>query len=262
MKDPSIVYGIHPLREVIRAGRSLRELYVLVGRRDSKTEALIQAAKGLGAAIHYESRGRLDQLANTGKHQGVVGAVTAQTQFQLEDLLDRTRKSTNEAWPPLFLILDEVEDPNNLGAVIRTAEAAGAHGVIIPERRSAGITPAVVKASAGAVSHLPVVRVGNLRQSIEKMKKTDIWIFGLEAGATTPYWEMDWKVPVAVIAGAEGKGLRPLVREQCDQLTSLPMQGQIGSLNVSVAVGIVLYDIVRQRKNIAKEVVKKPKDRR
>ena len=186
-------------------------------------------------------------MAKTVKHQGVVAIVAAQGAVSLDDLLDRLKTRADPSWPPLLVILDEVEDPHNLGAVIRTAEAAGAHGVIIPERRAAGLTPAVAKTSAGALSHLPVARVGNLGQAMARIKEAGIWVMGLEVHAKMSYWEADWKTPVALVAGAEGKGLRPLVKERCDQLISLPMRGRMDSLNVSVAVGIVLYEIIRQR---------------
>jgi 23S rRNA (guanosine2251-2'-O)-methyltransferase len=173
--------------------------------------------------------------------------MAAQPATTFDDLMDQIKEMADPSWPPLLAVLDGVEDPHNLGAVIRTAEAAGAHGVIIPERRAAGLTSAVAKASAGALSHLPVARVGNLAQAMEKIKEAGIWLFGLDTQAKTAYSEADWKGPVALVAGAEGRGLRPLVKEQCDQLVSLPMRGRVESLNVSVAVGIVLYEIVRQR---------------
>jgi 23S rRNA (guanosine2251-2'-O)-methyltransferase len=247
MKRTIILFGIHPILEAIEAGRRLRQLYVATGRRDARTEDLISAAKRKGASIHYESRDRLDEWAKTEKHQGVVAMVEPRGPVQLETLIDQMKGSRDKPWPPLVVMLDEIEDPNNLGAVIRTAEAAGADGLVIPSRRSAGVTPAVEKASAGAVSHLPVVQVANLRQAMDSLKKGGLWIYGLDAGAGTIYWDVDGKVPVTLVAGAEGKGLRPLVREQCDQLISLPMRGRVASLNVSVSVGIVLYDIVRQR---------------
>ena len=247
MSDKAILYGVHPVREALRAGRALSCLYVLDGRRDSTTEDLILAAKRMGSPVRFESRRRLDELARTEKHQGLVAVVAAREAMSLEDLISRIAGPAGPEWPAALVILDEVEDPQNLGAVIRTSDAAGVHGLIIPERRSAGLTPAVAKASAGALSHLPVVRVPNLRNATDRLKKAGIWIMGLDARAETPYWKIDWRVPVALVAGAEGKGIRPLVREQCDQLASLPMRGKVGSLNVSVSVGIVLYEMVRQR---------------
>ncbi len=247
MKSPTTLYGVHPVREALRAGRAIDRLYLLRGRRDPETEDLTQSAKDGGSSVQYEPRELLDRLAGTTKHQGVVAIVAAQGAVSLDDLLDRLKTRADPSWPPLLVILDEVEDPHNLGAVIRTAEAAGAHGVIIPERRAAGLTPAVAKTSAGALSHLPVARVGNLGQAMARIKDAGIWVMGLEVHAEKPYTEIDWRMPVAIIAGAEGKGLRPLVKERCDQLISLPMRGRMDSLNVSVAVGIVLYEIIRQR---------------
>jgi 23S rRNA (guanosine2251-2'-O)-methyltransferase len=245
MGGRTILYGIHPVREAIRAGRSLSCLYVLDGRRDSAVEDIVRDARRIGSPVRFEPKRRLDELARTDKHQGLVAVVAAQQAVSLEELVERA--GSDAARPPALVILDEVEDPQNLGAVIRTADAAGAHGVIIPERRSAGLTPAVAKASAGALSHLPVVRVPNLRNAIDRLKKAGIWVMGLDVRGEVPYWEVDWRVPVALVAGAEGKGIRPLVREQCDRLVSLPMQGRVESLNVSVSVGVVLYEMVRQR---------------
>jgi 23S rRNA (guanosine2251-2'-O)-methyltransferase len=245
MGGQTILYGLHPVREAIRAGRSLRCLYVLDGRRDSATEDVIQAARRAGSPVRFEPRQRLDDLARTGKHQGLVAVVAAQPSVTLEDLVERC--GADASWPAAIVILDEVADPQNLGAVIRTSDAAGVHGVIIPERRSAGLTPAVAKASAGALSHLPVVRVTNLRNAIDRLKKAGIWVMGLDARGEVPYWKADWRAPVALVAGAEGKGIRPLVRAQCDRLVSLPMRGRVDSLNVSVSVGVVLYEMVRQR---------------
>lgn len=247
MEGPTIIYGFHPVQEALRAGRPIDRLYLLRGRRDPQIDDLTRSAKATGASIHYEERAALDRLAKTVKHQGVVAVVAAQAAVSLDDLLDRLKTRADPSWPPLLIILDEVEDPHNLGAVIRTAEAAGAHGLIIPERRAVGLTPAVAKTSAGALSYLPVARVGNLAQAMAGLKEAGIWLMGLEVHAKRSYWEIDWRMPVALVAGAEGRGLRPLVKEQCDQLISLPMRGRMDSLNVSVAVGIVLYEIIRQR---------------
>lgn len=246
-RNSTILFGLHPVLEALESGRRVRQVYVATGRRDAGTEELMRAARKKGTAVVFEARERLDEWAGTRKHQGVVAVAEPARPVELEDLLAAMKEAADPSWPPLLVILDEVEDPNNLGAVVRTAEAAGANGVVIPMRRAAGLTPAVAKASAGAVSHLPVVRVVNLRQAMEKIKEAGLWIFGLDASAETDYWRADWKVPAALVAGAEGKGLRPIVKEQCDQLVRMPMRGRVASLNVSVSVGIVLYDVVRQR---------------
>jgi 23S rRNA (guanosine2251-2'-O)-methyltransferase len=242
----TILYGIHPIREALRAGRPLARLFLLRGRHDAKINRLVQSVQSMGVSVLMESRPVLDRLAGTDKHQGIVAVMAAQASFALDDLLEGVHPA-DSSWPPLLVVLDQVEDPQNLGAVIRTAEASGVHGMIIPERRSAGLSPSVAKASAGALSHLKVAKVGNLKQAMDQLKKAGLWLLGLDVGAPKTYWEVDWRVPVALIAGSEDKGLRPLIRDSCDELVSLPMRGQVGSLNVSVAVGVVLYEIIRQR---------------
>ncbi len=240
----SLIYGIHPVIELLRSGRPIDRLHLLRGRRDIRMAEVIRSAEEAGVGIQYEERGQLDRLAGTPKHQGVVAVIGVQSYLTLDALVDRVRSAGR---PPFLVMLDEVEDPHNLGAVIRTAEAAGAQGVIIPERRAVGLTPVVIKASAGATSHLPVARVGNLVQAIDQLKTEKMWVIGLDAGATTLYTAMDWTVPVVLVAGSEGTGLRSLVQRHCDQLTSIPLLGKVDSLNVSVAVGVVLYEVVRQR---------------
>jgi 23S rRNA (guanosine2251-2'-O)-methyltransferase len=241
---PRIIYGIHPVLEQLRAGRTVERLYLLRGRRDRRMAEVEKAASKAGAALRYEDRLQLDRMAGTTHHQGVVAMVGEQGYVELEALLERSKAGSHA---PLLVLLDEVEDPHNVGAIIRTAEAAGAQGILIPARRSAGLTPTVVKASAGAVAHLPVARVGNVAQTIDALKTARIWVTGLTAEAPTVYTAVDWTVPSVLVAGAEGKGLRQLVKERCDQLASIPLLGRVDSLNVSVAVGVVLYEIVRQR---------------
>ncbi len=238
------IYGIHPVDERLRAGQPVDRLYLLRGRRDDRIDELARTAAAAGCVIRYEAREQLDRLAGTTKHQGVVAMIGTQSYLTLEQFLPRLE---GRPQPPCLVMLDEVEDPHNLGAVIRTAEAAGAQGVLIPGRRAVGLTPAVVKASAGAVAHLPVVRVGNLVQAMELLKAARFWLIGLDAGAPAAYTAIDWTVPVVIVAGSEGKGLRPLVKEHCDQVAAIPLQGRVSSLNVSVAVGVVLYEVVRQR---------------
>jgi 23S rRNA (guanosine2251-2'-O)-methyltransferase len=238
------IYGLHPIQERLRAGLPIDRLYVLRGRRDREIDDLARAVSAAGAAVRYEVREQLDRVAGTTKHQGVIAMIGEESYLTLERLLAQI---AGRAKPACLVILDEVEDPQNLGAVIRTAEAAGAQGVLIPERRAAGLTPAAVKASAGAAAHLPVVRVGNLVQAMEALKAAKFWLTGLDAAAATRYTAVDWTVPSVIVAGSEGKGLRPLVRQHCDQVAAIPLLGSVGSLNVSVAVGVVLYEVVRQR---------------
>ena len=246
MNGQTIVFGVHPVREALKSGRPVTRLHLLQGRRDPKIEDLIRSARQIGALVHYDSRPALDRLAGTPKHQGVIAITTAHGSVSLDHFLT-VIETADSRWPPLFVVLDQVQDPHNLGAVIRTAEASGVHGVIIPKRRSANLTPAVAKVSAGALSHLPIARVDNLRQAMDRLKEAGVWFFGLDANAQKTHWEIDWRLPVALVAGAEDRGLRTLIRDCCHELISLPMRGQVGSLNVSVAIGAVLYEIVRQR---------------
>ena len=239
-----LIYGVHPVQEHLRAGHPVERLYLLKGRRDQRTGELEKAAVEAGAVVRFEDRLQLDRMAGTTHHQGVLAMVGERGYAALESLIARAKAGSK---PPLLVLLDEVEDPHNVGAIIRTAEAAGANGLLIPSRRSAGLTPAVVKASAGAVAHLPVARVGNVAQTIDALKAARLWVTGLTAEAPTGYTKIDWTVPSVLVAGGEGKGLRQLVKERCDQLASIPLLGRVDSLNVSVAVGVVLYEIVRQR---------------
>jgi 23S rRNA (guanosine2251-2'-O)-methyltransferase len=247
VSDATLLYGFHPVREALLAGRPIDRLYLLRGRFDSRMEDLIQSARKSGASVQFQPRVFLDRLAKTEKHQGLVAVLAAQAAVSVRDLLNGLKRASDPAWPPLLVLLDEVEDPRNLGAVVRTAEAAGAHGLIIPERRAAGLTPTVAKASAGATALLPVARVVNLGRAMEEVKEAGLWVFGLDTEGKEVYWEADFRQPVALIAGAEGKGLRQKVKEACDHLVRIPMRGRVGSLNVSAAMAVVLYEVVRQR---------------
>ena len=205
---------------------------------------IVSLAKRNGVPVRFEDRAQLDRAAGTRDHQGVVALVAARSSMSLEDVL--AQKGTKSA-PGLLVILDGVEDPQNLGAIIRTALAAGADGVIIPERRAAGLTEAAARASAGAVAHLPVARVKNIARTMEELKESGYWIVGLDERADRRHTEVDLAGPIALVLGGEGKGLHELVRERCDFLVSIPTTGPVGSLNVSVAAGVALFEVVRQR---------------
>lgn len=246
MLNPIFFYGVQPVKEALRAAQPISRIYLLAGRHDRAIGEIIRLAKASGIPFQYESRPRLDQLTKNKNHQGIIAVSEKEKPAGFEDLLADSR-SGDPGWPALFVVLDQVEDPHNLGAVIRTSEAAGAHGVIIPSRRAAGFSPVVAKVSAGALSYLPVSRVGNLRQALDRMKKEGVWLVGMAAESPKLYWELDFTAPVAIIAGAEGTGLRPIIRQCCDEMVKLPMRGKVGSLNVSVSVGLVLYEVLRQR---------------
>lgn len=244
-ESKEVVYGVHPVLELLRAGeRPLDKLYVLKGRGGGQVDEIIRLARAQGVTLHFESRAALDRLATHEKHQGVVALIAAKAYDSPEDIKKIARERNQ---PLLALLLDGVEDPRNLGAIIRTADAVGVHGIILPRHRSVGLTGSVVKASAGAVEHLAVARVINLTSAVEDLKEEGLWIIGLEPTASQAYTELDYKGPVGIVVGGEAKGIRQGLLKHCDYLVSIPMKGRVESLNVSVAVGILLYEILRQR---------------
>jgi 23S rRNA (guanosine2251-2'-O)-methyltransferase len=247
--EEAVIYGINPVLEALRAKR-LNKVFLAPGRGGQEVDEIRANARQQRATVQTVPREVLDRMAKTAKHQGVVGLLSAQSYADLDEILDGVRRCGE---PPFLLILDEVEDPRNLGAIIRTADAVGAHGVIIPERRAAGLTGVVSKASAGAVVHVPVARVVNVSATLDRLKKENIWTVGIETGAPTSYLDYDFADPVAIVVGAEGKGVHQKVLEHCDQVVSLPMKGHVSSLNVSVAVGVIVYEVLRQRQEKLKK---------
>lgn len=242
--------GIHAVREALEAGSSFDRILIAKGRQDSRVEEIVQLARERGVAVRFEDRGQLDRVANTRDHQGVVAIAAARAATTLEDILERANQSKGQTG--LIVLLDGVEDPHNLGAVIRTALAAGAHGVIIPERRAAGLTDTVARASAGALAHLPVAKVTNLARSMEELKEAGYWLVGLDEEGQKSYTEVDYSSPTGIVMGSEGKGLHELTRKRCDFVVSLPTTGPVKSLNVSVATGVVLFEALRQRQHAKK----------
>jgi 23S rRNA (guanosine2251-2'-O)-methyltransferase len=234
-----IIYGINPVLEAIKAKRA-KEIWV-AQRADDRLQSLLEDAAAHGVRVRFVTRDELDQAAKRGAHQGVVAEVERRTEATLEDL------AQTKDGPPLIVVLDEVEDPQNVGAILRTVDASGASGVVRQTRRAAPLDGAAAKASAGAVNHVPVADVVNIARSLEDLKKAGVWTVGLDADAKMAYYEWDLTLPTAIVVGAEGHGLRRLVRERCDQVVSIPMLGHVGSLNVSVATAVVLYEAVRQR---------------
>ena len=239
-----LIEGRNAVLEALRAGRTVDKVYLASGSTDRALDRIAALAKQAGAVVVSADRRKLDAMSATGTHQGVIAAVAAHTYCTLEALLD-TAKQRNEA--PLLVLCDELADPHNLGAIIRTAECAGAHGVIIPKRRSAGLTAVVAKTSAGAVSHLPVARVANLPSLLQRLKEEGLWIFGSAADGTTSLYAADLKGPAALVIGSEGSGMSRLVSETCDFLVRIPMRGKLNSLNASAAAAILLYEALRQR---------------
>jgi 23S rRNA (guanosine2251-2'-O)-methyltransferase len=241
--QPEVLYGLHAIREALRAGtRPLQRL--LVHRTDRQFAEIVQQAKAKGVPVHIEPPPALDRLVPQGKHQGVIAFVAAKAYSSTEAILDHARRKGE---PPFLVILDGIEDPHNLGAVLRTAEAAGAHGIFIPERRAAGLTSVVAKVSAGALDHVLVARVVNLSRLIEELKEAGVWIYGVEASAPARLTAVDMTGPIAFVFGGEGGGIRRGIRQACDGLIHIPMKGKVESLNVSAAVAVTLYEGVRQR---------------
>jgi 23S rRNA (guanosine2251-2'-O)-methyltransferase len=228
----SVLYGVHPVVEALRAGRPLDRVLVAKGAGGPRIQEIIDLARRAAVPLRFEPRDTLERLATSSAHQGVVALGAASKYADLD-------KTTANA--KLLVILDGVEDPHNLGAIARTAHAAGADAILIPERRAAGLTDTVAKAAAGALEHLPVVRVTNINRTLESLKEQGYWIYGLDERGTELYNQVDWATPSALVFGAEGHGLHEQVRKKCDVLVRIPMAGQIASLNVSVAAGIVLF---------------------
>lgn len=237
------IEGRNAVMEALRSGRSVDKLYVLDGCQDGPVRSIIRAARKGDTIINFVERSRLDQLSETGHHQGVIAITASYDYSTVEDILEKAR-SKGEA--PFILLLDNIEDPHNLGAIIRTANLAGAHGVIIPKRRAAGLTATVARTSAGALNYTPVAKVTNMAKTIEDLKKEGLWFVCADMGGTRMY-DLDLKGPIGLVIGNEGDGVSKLVREKCDFIASIPMKGDIDSLNASVAAGVLAFEIVRQR---------------
>ena len=237
------IEGRQAVIEAYRAGRPIDKLFILDGCQDGPILTIKREAKAKQTPVKFVTKERLDQLSETGKHQGVIAYAAAYEYATVEEILDNARQK-GEA--PFLFLLDNIEDPHNLGAIIRTANLAGAHGVIVPKNRAAGLTAVVAKTSAGALNFTPVARVTNLAKTIEELKKEGIWFVCADMGGTTMY-DLNLKGPIGLVIGNEGEGVGRLVKEKCDMVASIPMKGDIDSLNASVAAGVLAYEIVRQR---------------
>jgi len=238
------IYGINAVTEALKAQkRSFEWVAMAKERHDIRLQRLIEDCRKAGVPVKYLSRTDLDRMAGTAAHQGVVAVTSAKQYSDLDDVVGGKRGQYT-----LVVVLDGVEDPHNLGAILRTADAAGADGVVIPERRAASVTGTVTKASAGASEHLPIAKVTNISRTVEELKERNVWTVGLDERSKKTYDELDYKMDCALVLGSEGKGLHDLVKRKCDFLVSIPMLGKVPSLNVSVAAAVVLYEIVRQRR--------------
>ena len=237
------IEGRNAVLEALRAGKPIDKLYVLDGCPDGPVRTIIREAKKGDTIINYVKKERLDQLSETGHHQGVIAMAASYEYATVEDILEKA-KEKGEA--PFIFVLDNIEDPHNLGAMIRTANLAGAHGVIIPKRRAVGLTSTVARTSAGAINYTPVAKVTNLKQTMEQLKKEGMWFVCADMDGT-PYYQMDLKGPMGLVIGNEGEGVSRLIKETCDFVASIPMKGDIDSLNASVAAGVLAFEIARQR---------------
>ena len=235
--------GRNAVIEAFRAGKTIDKLFVLEQCQEGSMNTIIREAKKKDTIINYVKKERLDQMSETGKHQGAIAYVAAYDYATVDDILERAREKDEQ---PFIIVLDNIEDPHNLGAIIRTANLAGAHGVIISKHRAAGLTATVAKASAGAINYTPVAKVTNIAKTIEKLKDQGLWFVCADMGGTRMY-DLDLKGPIGLVIGNEGEGVSRLVKEKCDFIASVPMFGDIDSLNASVATGVLAYEIVRQR---------------
>lgn len=235
--------GRNAVIEAYRAGKTIDKLFVLERCKEGSMNTVLREAKKHDTVINYVKKERLDQMSETGKHQGVIGYLAAYEYATVDEILDKAREKGES---PFVILLDDIEDPHNLGAIIRTANLAGAHGVIIPKHRASGLTATVAKTSAGALNYTPVAKVTNISKTIEELKKEGMWFVCADMGGTTMY-DLDLKGSIGLVIGNEGKGVSRLVKEKCDFVASIPMFGDIDSLNASVATGVLAYEIVRQR---------------
>jgi len=241
---PDMIEGRNPVLEALRSDRAINKIVVAKGDREGSIRQVMALARRKGIIVQEVDRTRLDSISATHAHQGVIAYASAKEYVGVDDILEAVRYSGEL---PFIIILDEITDTHNLGSILRTADAVGAHGVIIPKRRAAGLNSAVAKASAGAIEYVPVARVANIAQTIEYLKKQNIWVIGTDSTGEKPFYKADLKGPVALVVGSEGEGMGRLVRERCDFVVNIPMHGRISSLNAAVAAAIVMYEIAKQR---------------
>lgn len=240
------IEGRNSVIELLKAGKDINKLYIQKGEKKGSILEIIKLAKQNKIIMSEIEKTKLDQMSETKNHQGVIAIVPPYEYADVDDILDAAKKKNED---PFIIILDEIEDPHNLGSIIRTAECAGAHGIIIPKRRSALVNSTVVKTSAGATSHMKVARVNNLNETIEYLKEHNVWVYGTDMLGSSYYDEQDYKGGVAIVVGSEGEGMGRLIKEKCDFLIKIPMKGKINSLNASVSAAIVMYEVMKQRRN-------------
>lgn len=249
MKNEAEVYedkieGRNSVLEALHSDRTINKILVAKGSREGSINKIIALAKERKIVITEVMKQKLDSISDTGAHQGVVAFVSPVEYVDVKDILEEAKRREE---PPFVVILDEIEDPHNLGAILRTADAVGAHGVVIPKRRSVGVTAVVSKASAGAIEHVKIARVANVSNTIDFLKERGVWVYGIEANGSSKFYEEDLRGAVAIVIGSEGKGIGKLVTKKCDFLLNIPMKGKVTSLNASVAGAVVMYEVLKQR---------------
>ena len=244
--DNNIIEGRNPVIEALRSGRDIEKILISKGNKEGSIKKIMAMAKENRVFVQYVDKNKINQISTSGAHQGVIAYVAAYRYHELEEILDAARSKEEDI---ILIILDEITDPHNLGSIIRTADAVGVHGVIIPKRRSVGLTAAVAKTSAGAIEYVPVTRVTNLSRTIDYLKEQGIWVVGADMDGEKLHYDSDLAGNIAFIIGSEGKGISRLVKEKCDFLVKLPMMGRVSSLNASVAASILMYEALRQRKS-------------
>ncbi|MEK4197878.1 23S rRNA (guanosine(2251)-2'-O)-methyltransferase RlmB [Cytobacillus sp. FSL K6-0265] len=240
------IIGKNAVIEALKSERDMNKIMVAEGSQKGQMQQVVGLAKEMGVLVQFVPKKKLDQM-ELGNHQGVVAHVAAYQYAELDDLF---KKAEDSGQAPFFILLDEIEDPHNLGSIMRTADAVGAHGIIIPKRRAVGLTATVAKASTGAIEHIPVARVTNLARTIDELKERGVWIAGTDASGKQDYRQLDGVMPIGLVIGSEGKGMGRLIREKCDFLISLPMAGRVTSLNASVAAALLMYEVYRKRSPI------------
>lgn len=238
------LFGKNPVIEALRSGQTVHKVWVAEDAKKGQMNQVLGLCKTHKVQVLTVPKKRLDQMADGHAHQGVIAQAAAYEYAEMEDLFTRAKEKGEH---PFFLVLDELEDPHNLGSILRTADASGVHGVIIPKRRAVGLTSTVAKTSAGAISHVPVARVTNLARTMDDLKKQGLWFIGTDASAKTDYRDMETDLPLALVIGSEGKGLSRLVKEKCDFLVAIPLRGQVTSLNASVAASLLMYEVMRKQ---------------
>ncbi|SHH85086.1 23S rRNA (guanosine2251-2'-O)-methyltransferase [Caloranaerobacter azorensis DSM 13643] len=244
MQNRGLIEGRNPVLEALKSNRNIEKIMIAKGAEKGSIKKIKAIAKERGIVIQYVDRNKLDSISYTSSHQGVIAIASAYEYKTVEDILNYAENLKED---PFIIILEGVKDPHNLGAIMRTAECAGAHGIIIPKRRSVGLTPVVAKSSAGAIEYLPIAKVSNIVYTIEKLKENGIWVCAADMDGESNYYEKDLRGPLAIVIGSEGEGISRLVKEKCDFLVKIPMKGKVTSLNASVAASILIYEVLRQR---------------